>query len=149
VNYPGLLSLLGRGAMEPCGSWVGQDWTQGSRLAFPTEPSSWIRKSGCPSRFPFCLSSSLLMKDRKYYFYFSASYLYLLKANSPTLKCDLCQVVVAHAFNPSTWEAEVGEFLSSRTAWSTEWVPGQPGLHRETLSRKKTKGGKKMWFVLY
>jgi hypothetical protein len=43
--------------------------------------------------------------------------------------------VVVHAFNPSTWEAEAGEFLSSRPAWSTEWVPGQPGLHRETLSR--------------
>jgi hypothetical protein len=28
--------------------------------------------------------------------------------------------VVAHAFNPSTWEAEAGEFLSSRPAWSTE-----------------------------
>jgi hypothetical protein len=48
--------------------------------------------------------------------------------------------VVAHAFNPSTWEAEAGGFLSSRPAWSTEWVPGQPGLYRETLSRKnKTK----------
>jgi hypothetical protein len=44
--------------------------------------------------------------------------------------------VVAHAFNPSTWEAEAGGFLSSRPAWSTEWVLGQPGLHRETLSRK-------------
>jgi hypothetical protein len=46
--------------------------------------------------------------------------------------------VVAHAFNPSTWEAEAGEFLSSRPAW---WVPGQPGLYRETLSRKKKKKG--------
>jgi hypothetical protein len=27
--------------------------------------------------------------------------------------------VVAHAFNPSTWEAEAGEFLSLRPAWST------------------------------
>jgi hypothetical protein len=44
--------------------------------------------------------------------------------------------VVAHAINPSTWEAEAGEFLSSRPAWSTEWVPGQPRLYRETLSRK-------------
>jgi hypothetical protein len=26
-------------------------------------------------------------------------------------------VVVAHAFNPSTWEAEAGRFLSARTAW--------------------------------
>jgi hypothetical protein len=43
--------------------------------------------------------------------------------------------VVAHAFNPSTREAEAGRFLSSRPAWSTEWVPGQPGLYRETLSQ--------------
>jgi major histocompatibility complex class I len=28
--------------------------------------------------------------------------------------------VVAHAFNPSTWEAEVGRFLSLRPAWSTK-----------------------------
>jgi hypothetical protein len=46
--------------------------------------------------------------------------------------------VVAHAFNPSTWEAEAGRFLSLRPTWSTEWVPGQPGLHRETLSWKQT-----------
>jgi hypothetical protein len=50
---------------------------------------------------------------------------------------------VAHAFNPSTREAEAGGFLSSRPAWSTEWVPGQPGLHRETLSRKKQNKTKK------
>jgi hypothetical protein len=28
--------------------------------------------------------------------------------------------MVAQAFNPSTWEAEAGEFLSSRPAWSTK-----------------------------
>jgi hypothetical protein len=28
--------------------------------------------------------------------------------------------VVVHAFNPRTWEAEAGGFLSSRPAWSTE-----------------------------
>jgi hypothetical protein len=52
--------------------------------------------------------------------------------------------VVAHAFNPSIWEAEAGRFLSSRPAWSTKWVPGQPGLHKETLSwkTKKTKTNK-------
>jgi hypothetical protein len=44
------------------------------------------------------------------------------------------RAVVTHAFNPSTWEAEAGRVLSSRLAWSTEWVPGQPGLCRETLS---------------
>jgi hypothetical protein len=45
--------------------------------------------------------------------------------------------VVEHAFNPITREAEAGGFLSSRPAWSTKWVPGQPGLYRETLSWKK------------
>jgi hypothetical protein len=43
---------------------------------------------------------------------------------------------VAHAFNPSTQEAEAGGFLSLRPAWSTKWVPGQPGLYRGTLSWK-------------
>jgi hypothetical protein len=28
--------------------------------------------------------------------------------------------MVVHAFNPNTWEAEAGGFLSSRPAWSTE-----------------------------
>jgi hypothetical protein len=28
--------------------------------------------------------------------------------------------MMAHAFNPSTQEAEAGGFLSSRPAWSTE-----------------------------
>jgi hypothetical protein len=50
--------------------------------------------------------------------------------------------LVAHAFNPSTWEAEAGRFLSSRLAWSIEWVPGQPGLHRETLSWKNKQTNK-------
>jgi hypothetical protein len=43
--------------------------------------------------------------------------------------------MVAHVFNPSTWEAEAGGFLSLRPACSTKWVPGQSGLHRETLSQ--------------
>ena len=54
------------------------------------------------------------------------------------------QGVVVQAFNPSTWEAEAGRLLSSRPAYSTEQVPGQSGLHRETLSwktkNKKAKG---------
>jgi hypothetical protein len=50
------------------------------------------------------------------------------------------QAVGAQTYNPSTWEAEAGRFLSSRPAWSTKWVPGQPGLYRKTLSQKtKTK----------
>jgi hypothetical protein len=41
-------------------------------------------------------------------------------------------VVVVHAFDPSTQEAEASGSLSSRPAWST--VPEQPGLHGEILS---------------
>jgi hypothetical protein len=53
---------------------------------------------------------------------------------------SLCKLgMVAHVFDPSTWEAEAGGFLSSRPVWSTKWVPGQPGLHRETLSQKTKK----------
>jgi hypothetical protein len=35
------------------------------------------------------------------------------------------QAVVAHAFNPSTWEAEAGGSLADL------WVKGQPGLQSE------------------
>ena len=31
----------------------------------------------------------------------------------------------------STWETEADESVSSRPAWSTELVPGQPELHRD------------------
>ena len=40
------------------------------------------------------------------------------------------QSMVAHAFNPSAWEAEASRFLSSMLAWSTEQVPGRPKLYR-------------------
>jgi hypothetical protein len=59
-------------------------------------------------------------------------------------KMPINWAVVAHAFNPSTPEVEAGRFLSSRPAWSIKWVPGQPGLYRETLSQKtKQKNPKK------
>ena len=41
---------------------------------------------------------------------------------------------VAHTFNPSTQEVEAGGSLSLRSAWSTDLILGQLGLHRETLS---------------
>jgi hypothetical protein len=45
--------------------------------------------------------------------------------------------MVAHSFNPSIWEAEAGRSLSFSPDWSTELVPGQPGLHRETSPHLK------------
>jgi hypothetical protein len=48
----------------------------------------------------------------------------------------MLRALVVHTFNPSTWEAEAGGFLSS----------SQPGLYRETMSCKtkqnKTKQNK-------
>jgi hypothetical protein len=48
------------------------------------------------------------------------------------------QVVVAPAFNPSTWEAEAeaGESLSLGLAWSTECVPGHPRLEKSCLGKR-------------
>jgi major histocompatibility complex class I len=40
--------------------------------------------------------------------------------NEGGYKTSIQPGVVAHAFNPSTWEAEAGGFLSLRPAWSTE-----------------------------
>jgi hypothetical protein len=53
-------------------------------------------------------------------------------------------VVVVHAFNPSTREAEAGGSLQVlRPSWSTERVPGQPGLSQRNPISKKTKKQKK------
>ena len=48
---------------------------------------------------------------------------------------------MVHTFNASTWEAEAGESLSLRSAWSPEQFQGNrgSGLHRQTLSRKNKK----------
>jgi hypothetical protein len=52
---------------------------------------------------------------------------------------------MSQAFNPSTQEVEAGGSLRSRPASSTNQVPGQPGLHGETLSQKiKNKSNKQM-----
>ena len=47
--------------------------------------------------------------------------------------------MVTHAFNPSTRESEAGRFLTSRPAWSTRWVPGQPGQRNPVSRGKKNK----------
>jgi hypothetical protein len=52
------------------------------------------------------------------------------------------RAVVAHTFNPSTWEAEAGGFLSSRPAWSTEWAPGQQGYTQKPCLKKTKKYNK-------
>jgi hypothetical protein len=55
---------------------------------------------------------------------------------------------VTHSFNPSIQEAEPGKALSSRPAWSSERILGQPGPHRETPSWGKKKVVMKIIFPL-
>lgn len=44
---------------------------------------------------------------------------------------------MAQAFNPGTSMGEAGRSLGSRAACSTQVAPGQPWIHRETMSQKK------------
>ena len=50
----------------------------------------------------------------------------------------LTGAMVAHAFNPSTWDAEAGRFLSLRPAWSTEFQDSQ-GYTEKPCLEKQTK----------
>jgi hypothetical protein len=47
-------------------------------------------------------------------------------------------VVVVHAFNPSTWEAEAGRFLSSRPAWSRVSSRTARATQKDPVSENKT-----------
>jgi hypothetical protein len=50
-----------------------------------------------------------------------------------------CWALVAHAFNPSTWEAEAGRFLSPRPACSTESSRTARATQRNLVSKKPKK----------
>jgi hypothetical protein len=53
-------------------------------------------------------------------------------------------IVVAHAFNLSTWEAEAGGFLSPRPAWSkSEFQDSQGYTEKPCLKKPKTTTTKK------
>jgi hypothetical protein len=40
-------------------------------------------------------------------------------------------VVMAYAFNPSPWGRDRWISVNSTSAWSTERIPGHPGIHTE------------------
>ena len=46
-------------------------------------------------------------------------------------------MVVVHAFNPSTWEAEAGGSLSSKPAWSTTFLDSQDYTMKPCLKTNK------------
>ena len=60
------------------------------------------------------------------------------RTSRTTYKDSVLPSMVAHAFNPSTWEADAGRFLSLRPAWSTKEFQDSQG-YTETLSQKKKK----------
>jgi hypothetical protein len=43
--------------------------------------------------------------------------------------------MVAHAFNPSTWKAEAGGFVSSRQAWYKEFQDSQGYIKKPCLKK--------------
>jgi hypothetical protein len=53
------------------------------------------------------------------------------------------RAVVAHAFNPSTWEAEAGRFLSSRQpGLQSEFQDSQGYTEKPCLEKPETKQNK-------
>ena len=96
---------------------------------------------------PGCLPSFVFSTAETFFLFFLVTLFTLVisycvsLSHSTDLKDEVFgQAVVVHAFNPSTWEADAGRFLSSRPAWFTEWVPGQSGLHEKPrLEKKKQK----------
>jgi hypothetical protein len=59
------------------------------------------------------------------------------------IKIEEAPGLVAHVFNPSTWEAEAGGFLSSRPAWSTEFQDSQ-GYRKTPCLEEPNKQTKKV-----
>jgi hypothetical protein len=56
----------------------------------------------------------------------------------PIFKNELFWAVTVYNFNPSSQEAEAGESLNLRPAWSTKWVPGSQGYTEKPCLKKQT-----------
>jgi hypothetical protein len=66
----------------------------------------------------------------------------LIRRNTASqVERELHQVVVVVPLIPDILSRQI--VMSSRPAWSTEWVPGQPGLQRNPVSNKPKKQKKK------
>jgi hypothetical protein len=61
------------------------------------------------------------------------------KGEMLSLKYNLKPGVMAHAFNPSTWEAETGEFLSLRPAGLQSEFQDSPGYTERPCLKKQNK----------
>jgi hypothetical protein len=131
-----MFQFLSLCSFKPLTFWIDKVYHTMTFHQILNKPLHW--KASCIPEFTImCLVYATVTKYQPV-LYFWTSTVYLL------IKRVLVEPgMVAHAFNPRTREAETGRFLSSRPAWSTKWVPGQPGLYRETLTRKTLKKKKK------
>jgi hypothetical protein len=66
------------------------------------------------------------------------------KEHSPVKSFKCSGAVVAHAFNPGTWEAEAGGFLSSRPARVSSRTAR--AIQRNPVSKNKNKTKQKKIF---
>ena len=51
--------------------------------------------------------------------------------------------MVVHVFNPSSWEAEAGGFLSLRPAWAKQRNPVSKNLKKKKEKERKRGGGER------
>jgi hypothetical protein len=126
-----------KGCLWPKVTCVGDLATIGPTRTFPGFQSPTFQSSFNPFiayRFTVAVWLSISARGSSY----------LVKPAS----CSWC--TVAYTLNPSTQEAEAGRTLSSRLAWSIEWVSSRMTKpHRETLSRKQTNQQKHLSPQLY
>jgi hypothetical protein len=61
-----------------------------------------------------------ILNSPKMYYPITTEHMFYMYLIINVLKIQMQPGMVTHTFNPSTWEAEAGGFLSSRPAWSTE-----------------------------
>jgi hypothetical protein len=105
--------------INPSSQDCGCPYRQSALSAWPySKARSKPQKTGTENRICFSLILNKWERNGSWITHFVPSRHFI--------ECPKCKKpgVVAHAFNPSTREAEAGGFLSSRPAWSTEWVPG-------------------------
>jgi hypothetical protein len=96
----------------------------------------WGRKKFTMNLRQYGLHSETSLQEQKKFYLQQVKWL----TSSRKQKCAVKTMMVAHIFHPSTQEAEAGRalwVLGQPGLHSTERVPGQPGLHRETLSQNK------------
>jgi hypothetical protein len=128
------LEWLRRGLKSPGGrrGMFGKDWLRFGCRYF----NQVLWKFNCsvgqlPGVGKYLWKSILKVWDSKFV-------IFILIARYKSWNFPMKQGSGGTVFNPRPWEGrgmQISVFEAS--AWSTKWVPGQPGLHREILSLRQ------------